>query len=165
MLDDSAPEDQHVDARIAAPGDGVLRHGEGALAAAVPTAEPREAAGLQLGDDLAGDFVIEARPVTSRNGRAVHVWTSRVSATGAGASLPALNPSRRTGSALSLSAGRCGQPAPQKGSAETLARPQGKLSLNHLSDRNLPVTTKLRGDDYQSAGKPGRRLRPPSAIP
>ena len=63
-LDDRAPEDQHVDPRIAPAGGGVLRHSDGCPGArGAPRLDPRQAPGLQLGDDLVGDFGIEARPV------------------------------------------------------------------------------------------------------
>ena len=66
VLDHGAPEDQDVDPRILPAGGGVLRHGERRLRRRRPPGlDPGHAAGLQLGDDLAGDFVIEARPVVA----------------------------------------------------------------------------------------------------
>ena len=64
MLDDGPPEDEHVDAGIAALGRGVLRHGQWRLnRRRAPRLDPGQPPGLQLGDDLVGDFLIEARPV------------------------------------------------------------------------------------------------------
>ena len=59
-----APEDQHVDPRIAPAGGGVLRHSDGRPGArCAPGLDPWQPPGFQLGDDLVGDFGIEARPV------------------------------------------------------------------------------------------------------
>src|SRR5258708_34951402 len=45
---------------------GTNRHGERCLRRGrAPGLDPGHAAGFQLGDDLAGDFVIEARPVVA----------------------------------------------------------------------------------------------------
>jgi len=64
MTDHSAPEDQHIDAGIAAFGGRVPRHGEGRLGRRCPPGlNPGKPASLQLGEDPTGDFVIEARPV------------------------------------------------------------------------------------------------------
>ena len=63
-LDHPAPEDQHVDPRIAPAGGGVPRQADGRPGArGAPGLDPGQAPGLQLGDDLVGDFGIEARPV------------------------------------------------------------------------------------------------------
>ena len=63
-LNDRAPEDQHVDPRIAPAGRGVLRQSDGHPGArGAPGLDPGQAPSLQLGDDLVGDFGIEARPV------------------------------------------------------------------------------------------------------
>jgi hypothetical protein len=52
-LDHRAPEDEHI-----------LRHRERRFRRhSPPRLNPRHAAGLQLCDDLVGDFLIEARPV------------------------------------------------------------------------------------------------------
>jgi len=73
-LDHRAPEDQHVDPRIAPAGGGVPRQADrrpGARCA--PGLDSGQATGFQLGDDLVGDFGIEARPVltgASASGRA-----------------------------------------------------------------------------------------------
>ena len=73
MLDDRAPKDEHVDPRIAAASGGVLWHGERrGNAARSPGLNPRQPSRLEFGDDLVGDFLIEARPVlagASVNGR------------------------------------------------------------------------------------------------
>jgi hypothetical protein len=64
VLDHRSPEDQHIDAGIEPAGGGVLRHGERRLRRRrSPGLDPGHAAGLKLADDLAGDFVVEARPV------------------------------------------------------------------------------------------------------
>ncbi len=63
-LDDRAPEDQHVDPRIASAGGGILRQADRRPSArSAPGLDPGQAPGFQLGDDLVGDFRIEARPV------------------------------------------------------------------------------------------------------
>ena len=63
-LDDRAPEDQHVDPRIAPAGGGVLRQTDGRPGArCAPGLDPWQASGFQLGDDPVGDFAIVARPV------------------------------------------------------------------------------------------------------
>src|SRR5271166_4881072 len=96
VLDDGAPEDEHVHARIAAPGGGVFRHSERRLRrCCAPGLDPGHAPGLQLGDDLGGDFVVKARPVGAGTG-----WSSLSGHRGSprrapGASLPAVNPSRK----------------------------------------------------------------------
>ena len=65
----------------------------GAFAAAVPHGcDPGHAAGLQLGDDLVGDFVIKARPVVAGTGASGVFWTSRFSATGAASLSRGLQP-------------------------------------------------------------------------
>ncbi len=66
MLDDGAPEDQHVDPRVAAMRGGVLGYGERRLRRRrSPGLDPWDTAGLQLGDDLVGDFLVKPRSVTS----------------------------------------------------------------------------------------------------
>ena len=63
VLDHGAPQDQHIDPGILPAGRGILRHGERRLGRrAPPGLGPGHAAALQLGHDLVGDFVIEARP-------------------------------------------------------------------------------------------------------
>ena len=72
MLDDGAPEDQHIDAGIAPAGRGILRHCERRLRRRrAPGLHPGQPAGFQFGDDLVGDFVIEARPVVTGASRGV----------------------------------------------------------------------------------------------
>ena len=97
VLDHGTPEDQHVDPGVEPAGGGVLRHGERRLRRRrSPGLDPGHAAGLQLGDDLGGDFVVEARPVgtgPSASGVSGHRGSPRRAP---GASLPALNPSRKT---------------------------------------------------------------------
>ena len=66
-------------------------------------AAPRDTAGLQLGDDLVGDFGVKARAVvagTDSCGVSGHRGSPRRAPE---ASLPTFNPSRQTRSALSLS--------------------------------------------------------------
>ena len=66
VLDHGAPEDQDVDPRILPAGGRVLRHGKRRLRRGRPPGlDPGHAAGLQFSDDLAGDFVIERRPVVA----------------------------------------------------------------------------------------------------
>ncbi|PWJ72651.1 hypothetical protein C7441_1328 [Pseudaminobacter salicylatoxidans] len=97
MLDDGAPEDQDIDPRIAPAGCGVLRHGERRLdGRRAPGLDPGQTPGLQLADDLVGDFVVKARPVGA-GARAAILSGHRGSPRRAPeASLPALNPSRKT---------------------------------------------------------------------
>ncbi len=65
-FDDGAPKDQHIDAGVAALGRRVLRHVEGRLGGrGLPGLDPGHATGFQVGDDLIGDFLIEARPVST----------------------------------------------------------------------------------------------------
>ena len=101
MLDDSAPENEHVDAGIAAPRGGVLRHGERRLRRGrTPGLDPGQPPSLQLADDLGGDFIVQAG---AAGAGFVAVLGHRGSPRRAPeASPPALNPSRRTRSALSL---------------------------------------------------------------
>ncbi len=58
-LDDRAPQQQDVDARIAPPGRGVAREAGRGPSGAAPRLHPRETARLKLGDDLACDLIIE----------------------------------------------------------------------------------------------------------
>ncbi|SHM69906.1 hypothetical protein SAMN05518668_12016 [Sphingobium sp. YR657] len=58
-LDHGVPQDQDIDARIAPPGDGVLRHGAG-TGTAVPWLHPGKMPRLQFRDDPGGDFAIDA---------------------------------------------------------------------------------------------------------
>ena len=125
VFDDGAPEDQDVDPRIVPAGGGVSRHGEWRFRRRRPPGlDPGYAASLQLADDLAGDFVVEARPVlagASGCGLSGHRGSPRRAPE---ASLPALNPSRQS-RPHSHSRGRCGVP-PQKGSAETAGSDAGE---------------------------------------
>lgn len=78
MRDHGAPEDQHVEAGILPAGGGVVRHGARRLRRrGPPRLDPGHATGLQLRNDLAGDFVIQARPIVAGARR-------RISASGAG---------------------------------------------------------------------------------
>ena len=64
VLNDGAPQNQHVNPGIAALRRGVARHGERRLdRRRPPWLHPRDAAGLQFGDDLVGDFGVKARAV------------------------------------------------------------------------------------------------------
>ena len=103
VLDHGAPEDQDIDAGIPPASRGVARHRQGCLGGGrTPGLDPGKPARLQLGDDLGGDVVVEARPVRS-GARAAsmsgHCGSPRRAPE---ASLPALNPSRQSRSALSL---------------------------------------------------------------
>src|SRR3546814_19564945 len=65
MLDDGAPQDQDVDARIIARGERIARQaGSGGRAptfgASSPRLDPRQAPSLQLGNDERCDLVIVA---------------------------------------------------------------------------------------------------------
>ena len=63
-LDDGTPKDEDIDAGVAALRRRVLRHVERRFGRRRPPGlDPRHAAGFQFGDDLAGDFGIEVRPV------------------------------------------------------------------------------------------------------
>ena len=60
LLDDGVPQDEDVDAAVGPAGGGVLRHSERcAHARRAPRLHPGQAAGLQLGDDLVGDLLVE----------------------------------------------------------------------------------------------------------
>src|SRR3546814_878960 len=63
MLDDRAPQDQDIDARIVARGQGVARQAGTGAAGRSPWLDPRQAPGLKLGNDPPGHLVIEVRPV------------------------------------------------------------------------------------------------------
>ncbi len=97
VLDNRAPEDQDIDPGIAPAGRCILRHGQRRLRCrGAPGLDPGNPAGLQLGDDLAGDVVIEVRPVgagTGMGGLSGHRGSPRRAP---GATLPILNPSRQT---------------------------------------------------------------------
>ena len=65
-------------------GRRVVRHRERRLGRRRPPGlDPGHPAGLQLGDDLVGDFGVEARPVLAGTRSSSSVLTSRFSATGA----------------------------------------------------------------------------------
>ena len=98
VLDHGAPEDQHIDAGIASASGRVPRHRERRLRRrSAPRLDPGHTAGLQLGDDLASDFVIEVRPVGAGTSAAVMSGHRGSPQRAPGASLPTLNPSRQTG--------------------------------------------------------------------
>ncbi|CDX21452.1 hypothetical protein MPLB_2030030 [Mesorhizobium sp. ORS 3324] len=59
VFDDSAPQDQDVDAGIAAPRGGILRQAKAGLGAA-PRLHPWHATALQIGDDAVCDLGIKA---------------------------------------------------------------------------------------------------------
>ena len=101
MLDDSAPEDQHIDPGILPAGGGVPWHGERRLRRGrAPGLDPGQPPSLQLADDLGGDLVVQAGAAVAG---LVAVLGHRGSPRRAPeASPPALNPSRQTRSALSL---------------------------------------------------------------
>ena len=63
-FDDGTPQDQDIDATVLPAGGGILRHRQRRLRRrGAPRLDPGHPPRLQLGDDLAGDFVVEARPV------------------------------------------------------------------------------------------------------
>src|SRR5262249_8989806 len=94
------------------------------------------AAGLQLGNDLGGDFIVEGSSGWHRTERERRLWTSRISATGARSLSPSPQPVTENPSALSLS-GRCGV-SPQKWSAETAGSAAGEgFPQTHLKRRRL----------------------------
>ncbi len=69
VLDDGAPQNEHVDPGVAPLGAGVPGQAERRLRRRRPPGlDPGRTAGLQLGDDLVGDFLIEARPVLAGAG-------------------------------------------------------------------------------------------------
>ena len=107
MLDDGAPQDQHVDSGIAAASGGVLRHAERRLRCrCAPWLHPRHPADLEFADDLVGDLVVEARPIGTGSGRKQRVWTSRISATGAASLSRDFQPVTENPAELSLSLAR-----------------------------------------------------------
>ncbi len=111
VRDHRAPEDQHIDPRVAAPGCGVGRHGERRLGRGRPPGlDPGQPSGLQFGQDLAGDFVIQARPVGARPAAWITFRHRGSPRRAPEASLPAFNPSRHSRPALSLSGGVAGAP-------------------------------------------------------
>jgi hypothetical protein len=96
VLDHRAPQDQHIDAGITAPGRGVFRHGERRLGRGRPPGlHPGHAAGLQLGDDLAGDFIVKDRPAGSWPPLRVALRHRGSPRRAPEASPPDINPSRK----------------------------------------------------------------------
>ena len=84
VFDRAPPEQQDVNATVSAVGRRIFRHRQRRLCRGrAPGLDPGHAAGLELGDDLVGDFVIEGRPVLAGAHPSSEVWTSRISATGA----------------------------------------------------------------------------------
>ena len=125
-LNDRAPENEHIHAGVAALCRGVLRHGERRLRRRRPPGlDPGHTAGFQFGDDLVGDFGIEARPVlagTGASGVSGHRGSPRRAPR---ASLATFNPSRETRPALSLSGALRGTPR-RRGCAGDLGAGQGE---------------------------------------
>ena len=74
----------------------------GALPPRSPRLNPWDSAGFQLGDDLVGDFRVKARTVVACARAAVMSGHRGSPRRAPEASLPTLNPSRQTRSALSL---------------------------------------------------------------
>src|SRR6516162_9680264 len=63
-LDHRAPEDDHINSRVLAPGRRVLRQGKRRLRSrSPPRLNPGHVTSPQLCDDLVGDFLIKALPV------------------------------------------------------------------------------------------------------
>src|SRR5215472_1822424 len=59
-----APQDQHIDPRIGAPGSRILRQTERRLCCCGgPRLDPWHSAGFELSDDLVGDFIVKSGPV------------------------------------------------------------------------------------------------------
>src|SRR5262249_9532379 len=101
MFDDGAPQDQDVDAGISAAGAGVPRQAEWRFCRrTAPRLHPGKEPALELGDDLAGDLVIKVRPVGAGARMAMMCGHRGSPRRVPGASLPALNPSRRSRAAL-----------------------------------------------------------------
>ena len=72
VLDDRTPQDQHIDPGISALRSSVARHGERRLdCRRSPWLHPGDTPGLQLGDDLVGDFGVKARAVVAGTTRVV----------------------------------------------------------------------------------------------
>ena len=183
VLDDSAPENEHVDAGVAAPRGGVLRHGERRLRRGrTPRLDPRQPPSVQLADDLCGDLVIQAS--AARAGLVAVLGHRGSPRRVPGASLPALNPSRKTRSALSLSGytgARDGSPKredPAAGaSALPTARPSGRRPQGMRSNHGCRCGTRFisywgprgwsrRGYGSDPPGSPGssRICRSPSRL-
>ena len=114
----------------------IARHGERRLdCRRSPWLHPGDTAGLQLGDDLVGDFGVKARAVVagaSASGVSGHRGSPRRAPE---ASLPTFNPSRQTRPALSLSTWR--------GTGKRTAHPHGYL-FDRVDARN--------GDDAAKRG-------------
>jgi hypothetical protein len=103
VLNHGAPKDQDIDAAIGAASAGVLRQAERGLGGGLtPWLDPRKAPGLKFGDDLAGDFVIEVRPLRAGAWGAVISGHRGSPRRAPETCSPAFNPSRQTRPALSL---------------------------------------------------------------
>src|SRR3546814_5774528 len=63
MLDGRAPQDQHIDARIGARGQGVARQSGSGAAGRSPWLDPRPTPGLKLRSDPRCHLIIEVHPV------------------------------------------------------------------------------------------------------
>src|SRR3546814_3275579 len=59
MLEQCAPQDQHIHPGISAPGHGVARQAGGCSPDTAPRLDPRDAAPFQLGNDPVRHLVIE----------------------------------------------------------------------------------------------------------
>ena len=60
LLDDCGPQHEDVDTGVGPTGGGIRRHPKrGAHSRRAPRLHPGQAAGLQLGDDLVGDLLVE----------------------------------------------------------------------------------------------------------
>ena len=154
MLDHGAPEDEHVDARILPARGGVLRHGERRLRRGrPPRLDPGQPAGLQLADDLAGDFVIEARPaMPERAAVLLDIADLRD-----GRRRPLLQPSTRHGNpvrTLTLKGALRGAGPAEGGGRDPGSAAGEGFPLKGLSDRDLQVTTNWRGSDSQLVVEP-----------
>ncbi len=155
MLDDGAPEDQHIDPGILPAGGGVLRHGERRLRRGrAPGLDPGQPPSLQLGDDLAGDLVIEVRPVVAgARGGALDIAGLRD-----GRRRPLLQPSTRHGEPgpHSHSTGGVAGYSPQKGVCRRpWRRPGGRLSPQWLIGSKPPDDSHLAGLRLPISRKPG----------
>jgi hypothetical protein len=64
VFNNGTPQNQHVNSRVAALRRSIARHGERRLdRRRPPWLHPWDAAGLQFGDDLVGDFGVKAGPI------------------------------------------------------------------------------------------------------
>ena len=152
-FDDGAPEDEHIHAGVRSSRRGVLRQGQRRFRRCGPPGlDPGKPAGLQLGDDLAGDFVVEPRPA-GPDGRRSFLDIADLR-DGRRSLSPALTRHGKPGP-HSDSRGRCGV-SPQKGVCRRRRRrPGGRLSPQWLIGSKPPMTSVLAGLRLPISRKPG----------